>query len=73
MSRPLAVLLLCLAASLPAHALTVTWEAPQPLRKVFEENLKPPAVEPGERRRAALRPWERDVRRRVPEIAGSEG
>jgi translocation and assembly module TamA len=73
MSRPLAVLLLCLAASLPAHALTVTWDAPQPLRKVFEEHLKPPVVEAGEGRGAALRPWERDVRRRVPEIAASEG
>ena len=90
MSRPLAVLLLCLAASLPVHpqeraaaeepashaarpALTVTWEAPQPLRRVFEENLKPPVPEEGEGRRASLRPWERDVRRRVPEIAASEG
>ncbi|HUQ29848.1 MAG TPA: BamA/TamA family outer membrane protein [Usitatibacter sp.] len=73
MFRPIAVLLACLAVSLPVHALTVTWEAPQPLRRIFEENLKPPVVEQGERRRASLRPWERDVRRRVPEIAASEG
>ncbi len=82
-------LLVCLAASLPAlaqdpaptppppvphgPALTVTWEAPQPLRRIFEENLKPPPPEEGRRRGASLRPWERDVRRRVPEIAASEG
>lgn len=80
--------LFCLAASLPVvaqepapstparaagPALTVTWEAPQPMRRIFEENLKPPAIEEGRRRGASLRPWERDVRRRVPEIAASEG
>ena len=54
-------------------ALTVTWEAPQPLRRIFEANLKPPPIEVGRRRGAVLRPWERDVRRRVPEIAASEG
>jgi len=54
-------------------ALTVTWEVPQPLRRVFEQNLKPPVLEEGRRRGASLRPWERDVRRRVPEIAASEG
>ena len=83
------VLLLWLAASLPAlaqepatatpppvphgPALTVAWEAPQPLKRIFEENLKPPQPEEGRRRGASLRPWERDVRRRVPEIAASEG
>jgi translocation and assembly module TamA len=56
-----------------APALTVTWEAPQPLKRIFEQNLKPPAIEAGRRRGAVLRPWERDVRRRVPEIAASEG
>jgi len=54
-------------------ALAVTWEAPQPLRRIFEQNLKPPQPEEGRRRGASLRPWERDVRRRVPEIAASEG
>jgi translocation and assembly module TamA len=79
------VFLLCLAASLPVvadepaparalgPALAVTWEAPQPMRRIFEENLKPPTPEEGRRRGASLRPWERDVRRRVPEIAASEG
>ena len=56
-----------------APALTVTWEAPQPLKGIFEQNLKPPPIEVGRRRGAVLRPWERDVRRRVPEIAASEG
>src|SRR5688572_24557242 len=52
----------------------VTWEAPDPLRKIFREHLKPPQLdESGQRRRGALRPWVRDVRRRVPEIAASEG
>ena len=53
--------------------LSVTWEAPQPLRRIFETNLKPPVIEVGRRRGAVLRPWERDVRRRVPEITASEG
>src|SRR5258707_11444889 len=53
--------------------LTVTWEAPKQLREIFEKNLKPPALEEGRRRGALLRPWERDVRRRVPDIVASEG
>ena len=59
------------AATAPAPK--VTWEVAQPLRRIFEENLKPPRPREGVRRAAALRPWERDVRRRVPEIAASEG
>lgn len=52
----------------------VEWVAPDPLRKVFQENLPPPGLdEEGQRRRGALRPWVRDIRRRVPEIAASEG
>ncbi len=52
----------------------VEWIAPDPLRKVFETSLPPPALdESGQRRRGALRPWVRDIRRRVPEIAASEG
>jgi translocation and assembly module TamA len=57
----------------PLPPLTVTWQAPEPLRKLFVQHLPPPRVEGGERRAAALRPWIRDVRRRVPEIAASEG
>lgn len=53
--------------------LTVTWQAPEPLRKLFAQHLPPPRVEGGERRAGALRPWIRDIRRRVPEIAASEG
>jgi len=52
----------------------VEWQAPDALRKIFREHLKPPALdETGQRRRGALRPWIRDIRRRVPEIAASEG
>ena len=53
--------------------ITVTWVAPEPLRALFIKHLPPPEVEEGERRAASLRPWIRDIRRRVPEIAGSEG
>lgn len=53
--------------------LSVTWQAPAPLRKLLEEFLKPPTPEPGERRAASLRPWVRDLRRKVPEIAAAEG
>jgi translocation and assembly module TamA len=52
---------------------TVEWRAPEPLRKLLEQFLKPPTFKEGERRRGSLRPFMRDVRRRVPEIAGSEG
>jgi translocation and assembly module TamA len=52
----------------------VTWEAPDPLGKILRQHLKPPELdESGQRRRGALRPWIRDIRRRVPEIAASEG
>ena len=52
----------------------VSWEAPEPLGKILRQNLKPPELdESGQRRRGALRPWVRDIRRRVPEIAASEG
>ena len=52
---------------------TVEWRAPESLRKLFVQFLPPPTFKEGERRRGSLRPWMRDVRRRVPEIAGSEG
>ena len=48
--------------------LHVTWDAPEPLRTQLRTLLPAPALETGERRRAAIRPWVRDVRRRVPEI-----
>jgi translocation and assembly module TamA len=55
------------------RALTVTWQAPKELRVLFEKHLPPPAPEGGERRAGSIRPWIRDIRRRVPEIAASEG
>lgn len=53
--------------------LAVTWQAPTPLRKLFEEFLKPPVPEAGERRAASLRPWVREIRRKIPDIAAAEG
>ncbi len=53
--------------------LTVTWQGPRELTALFEKYLPPPAPEAGERRAGSLRPWIREVRRRVPEIAASEG
>ena len=57
----------------PRGDLSVTWQAPEPLKGLFEKYLPPPKHEGGERPRGFLRPWLRDVRRRVPEIAASEG
>lgn len=57
----------------PRGDVTVTWEAPEPLKGLLEKFLPPPKPEGAERRRGFLRPWIRDVRRRVPEIAASEG
>jgi len=57
----------------PRRDVAVTWEAPEPLKGLFEKFLPPPRPEGAERRRGFLRPWIRDVRRRVPEIAASEG
>ena len=52
--------------------LAVTWVAPEALKDLFEKHLPVPGEE-GQRPRGFLRPWLRDVRRRVPEIAASEG
>jgi translocation and assembly module TamA len=57
----------------PARSFTVSWDAPEPLLALFKKHLPPPKAEEGERRGSTLRPWIRDVRRRVPEIAASEG
>ena len=59
--------------SRPHRPLTVTWQAPSELRVLYQKHLPPPAPEAGERRAGSIRPWIRDVRRRVPEIAASEG
>lgn len=53
--------------------LAVTWQAPEPLAALFRQHLPPPRPEAGERRAGSIRPWVRDIRRRVPEIAASEG
>jgi translocation and assembly module TamA len=53
--------------------LDVAWEGPEPLRTLFQKSLPAPTVEAGERRAGSVRPWVRDVRRRVPEMAAAEG
>jgi translocation and assembly module TamA len=60
-------------AAPPPTPLSVTWQAPAPLKRLFEEFLKPPTPAPGERRAASLRPWVREIRRKAPEIAAAEG
>ena len=53
---------------------TVVWHAPDDLRKLFQQHLPPPKPEEtAESRRGYVRPWIRDVRKRVPEIAAAEG
>jgi len=74
--RPfVALLAACIASSAFAAApFKVTWQAPRPLRGLYEKYLPPPKEIPaGEDRAVALRAWIRDVRKRVPEIAASEG
>src|SRR4029079_3572810 len=52
----------------------VTWHAPDDLRKLFEQHLPPPKPEESSQpRRGYVRPWSRDIRKRVPEIAAAEG
>ena len=74
-----ALLLACAAAGVAlaeepkAKPFPVEWDAPEPLRAQLEKLLPPPAPDPNTRRGAALRPWARDIRRRVPEILAAEG
>ena len=58
------------AADGPAFA--VEWDAPMELRVLFEKHLPPPAAG-ATPDRGLLRRWMRDVRRRAPEIAATEG
>ncbi|HYC35890.1 MAG TPA: BamA/TamA family outer membrane protein [Usitatibacter sp.] len=51
----------------------VTWIAPEPLKDLFEKFLPVPTFEGDRRPRGFLRPWMREVRRRVPQIAAAEG
>ncbi|MGZ5096516.1 MAG: autotransporter assembly complex protein TamA [Usitatibacter sp.] len=57
----------------PRASLAVMWQAPEALKELLEKYLPPPRTESGARRAASLRPWMREVRRRVPQIAASEG
>lgn len=51
----------------------VLWEAPDGLRETFEKHLVLPEAARADARRGALRPFLREVNRRVPEIAAAEG
>ncbi|HSS29290.1 MAG TPA: BamA/TamA family outer membrane protein [Usitatibacter sp.] len=55
------------------RAFTVTWEAPRELRVLFDKFLPPPKPDAAEDHVAPMRPWIRDVKKRVPEIAAAEG
>ncbi len=57
----------------PAATLTVTWDAPQPLRGLYEKYLPPPKADPNEDPVVAGRVWARELRKRVPQIAAAEG
>jgi translocation and assembly module TamA len=56
-----------------AAPIAVIWNAPEELRPLYQKFIPPPQPQAGERRAASLLPWERDVRKRVPEIAAAEG
>jgi translocation and assembly module TamA len=73
---------LLVASAVPAAALgardkdeafSVTWEAPKELRDLFEKFIEPPHVGGDDAPRDLKRPWINDVRKRVPDIAASEG
>lgn len=55
------------------EVLAVTWDAPQPLRGLYEKYLPPPKADPNEDPVVARRAWLRDMRKRVPQIAAAEG
>jgi translocation and assembly module TamA len=55
------------------QAVAVTWNAPEPLRTLYRKFIPAPQAAVGERRAGSLRPWEREVRKRLPEIAAAEG
>lgn len=55
------------------QTIAVTWNAPEPLRTLYAKFIPAPQAAVGERRAGSLRPWERDVRKRLPEIAAAEG
>ena len=60
------------AAQEKPATLPVTWVAPEELRVLFEKHLPAPPAEAREDR-GTMRRWQRDVRRRAPEIAAAEG
>ncbi|NJD88037.1 MAG: outer membrane protein assembly factor [Betaproteobacteria bacterium] len=60
------------AAQEKPATLPVTWVAPEELRVLFEKHLPAPPADAREDR-GTMRRWQRDVRRRAPEIAAAEG
>jgi len=60
------------AAQEKPATLPVTWVAPEELRVFFAKHLSGPPAEAREDR-GTMRRWQREVRRRAPEIAAAEG
>lgn len=60
--------------ALAEAARKVSWQVPDPeLKALFEKHVAPPDVATSDGRAARLRAFLREVNRRVPEIAASEG
>lgn len=59
--------------TLRAAARNIRWEAPAELRELFEKHIPLPEQADGEVKSGALRTFLREVNRKVPEIAASEG
>jgi len=59
--------------TLRAAARNITWEAPTELKELFEKFVTPPEIAEGEVKSGTLRTFLREVNRKVPEIAASEG
>ncbi len=60
------------AAQEKPATLPVNWVAPEELRVLFAKHLPAPPADAREDR-GTMRRWQRDVRRRAPEIAAAEG
>ncbi|HEY2629814.1 MAG TPA: BamA/TamA family outer membrane protein [Usitatibacter sp.] len=55
------------------EAFTVSWEAPKDLRDLFVKFIEPPHAGEDDRLGDLRRTWVNDVKKRVPDIAASEG
>ncbi|QJR16814.1 autotransporter assembly complex protein TamA [Usitatibacter palustris] len=59
--------------AMSAAARNIVWEAPEELKAIFAKHITLPEVETTEARARSIRPFLREVNRRVPEIAAAEG